>query len=487
MAAKKQQKNKRRPQYTPLEKHKRVGKTLVTPWNDYNRLTPSSWVDERLPEYLWIAILTSCVDRDLALSTLREVLKYVQSKAPQAAGKLTHTRLSLLDNTVQQDVLRIITADDRNKEVLRSLLLFDHLPARNLWKPILDPLREVDSSPLIIAVARTLNHQSQQSTDCRWFFLASLLLAGKFHTPDREMIDGIFYYPNRGDVAKIIASIRANEIGAYNITPVQSEWPNNFWRECLAKTKCYSFPVVQPIIIDPSTSVQRVKTVYEALVRHMINTLSTTTIDAKHDTVFGMALFALAILMELLRMGNSTSILARSGLRTILECYITLNYLSNKNDTSLWQSFRIYGAGQAKLSYLKLDELEKNVQYVDKDSLEALANEDMWQELLNIDLGHWNNSDLRKMSEETNTKEYYDRYYSWTSAFSHGHWGPVRDAVLETCANPLHRLHRIPRSEPRMLPDVISDTIIMVDKIIDIVSNNYPSFDLRATLPQPGR
>ena len=90
----------------------------------------------------------------------------------------------------------------------------------------------------------------------------------------------------------------------------------------------------------------------------MSNTLATTAIDPKYDTAFGIAFYCLSILNELLRLGNSTSILARSGLRTLLECFITLKYLSDKNDQSLWQSYRVYGAGQAKLSFIKLDELK---------------------------------------------------------------------------------------------------------------------------------
>jgi hypothetical protein len=47
------------------------------------------------------------------------------------------------------------------------------------------------------------------------------------------------------------------------------------------------------------------------------------------------------------------------GLRTVLECYVTLAYLMKKNDEALWRSFRVYGAGQGKLAFLKIDESEE--------------------------------------------------------------------------------------------------------------------------------
>ncbi|PFE08590.1 hypothetical protein CN307_27980 [Bacillus cereus] len=70
---------------------------------------------------------------------------------------------------------------------------------------------------------------------------------------------------------------------------------------------------------------------------------------------------------------NNTSILSRVGLRTIAECYITLAYLCHQNKEELWQTYREYGSGQAKLAFLKLDEMELKPKYVDTDTLKALA------------------------------------------------------------------------------------------------------------------
>jgi hypothetical protein len=195
-----------------------------------------------------------------------------------------------------------------------------------------------------------------------------------------------------------------------------------------------------------------------------------------------MGLYCLGLLKELLQVGSPHSISARTTLRTIAECYITLAYLAKKNDAELWQSYRVYGAGQAKLAFLKLDESAHEPSYVDVQTLEQLANEDMWQEFLNIDLGHWDNTNLRKMSVEARVKDVYDQFYDWTSTFAHGHWGAIRDTVFETCINPLHRLHRIPRQSARTLPDAIPDACQLVDKILEVISQFYPDFPHRVTI-----
>src|SRR6266403_2205131 len=81
-----------------------------------------------------------------------------------------------------------------------------------------------------------------------------------------------------------------------------------------------------------------------------------------------------------------------------------------------------------KLAFLKAQELQGDLPpFIDEDALHSIANEDTWQEYLDIDIGHWANSNLRKLAMECGSKDLYDKYYDWASAFAHSHWGAVRD------------------------------------------------------------
>ena len=122
--------------------------------------------------------------------------------------------------------------------------------------------------------------------------------------------------------------------------------------------------------------------------------------------------------------------------------------------------------------------------FIDNKALEELVNEDVWEEFLSINIGHWEKSNLRKMSEEANVKDVYDKYYSWSSTFAHGHWCAVRDSVFDTCGNPLHRLHRIPRLSSKSLPDVVPDACLLVDKSLEILSSIYPEFKHRTLITE---
>ena len=185
----------------------------------------------------------------------------------------------------------------------------------------------------------------------------------------------------------------------------------------------------------------------------------------------------LSILSEIVSVGVGTGILARLGLRTILETHISLRYLIQKNDDQLWTKWRTYGAGQAKLNALKFDELVEPPKFINTETLESIAGEDLWEEFINIELGSWSGSDLRKLSDKAGLKSSYDQFYSWSSTYSHGTWGAIREVCYHTCGNPLHRLHRYPKEST--LPDTLQDACVLVNEILGDLNVVYPTFSPR--------
>ena len=141
---------------------------------------------------------------------------------------------------------------------------------------------------------------------------------------------------------------------------------------------------------------------------------------------------------------------------------------------AMWQSYRVYGAGQAKLAFLRIQQTHGDLPlFMDEGALHSIANEDMWQEFLDIDVGHWASSNLRKLANDCGAKDVYDKYYDWSSGFIHGNWAAVRDTNFVTCHNPLHRLHRIPRVAHRSLNSVEPDAISLVNDMISILETLF--------------
>ena len=370
------------------------------------------------------------------------------------------------------------------RQVLSGLMVLDDFPGKERWGHYLGKdAPEVGWNLLMHAVARTLDHQSQESTDCRWLRVLCLMAGDKLKLPSEEMIHELVEYPNRGDQRKVRPMIRAAEIGTHIFLDSVNDWPKRFWNQCFKRTECWplSFSSIdaQPKL---DTTLTRLKEVYAALIKHQQLTVETTAIDVKHDTVFGVCLYGLALLHELIQLGVSQSISSRASLRTLCELVITLAYLIFKNDLDIWRSYRVFGAGQAKLQYLKFDIEAGDTSYVDIATLVTLANEDMWEEYLPIELGHWADSNLRKLSIDAGVKDIYDEFYAWTSTYAHGHWGAVRDGVFTTCGNPLHRLHRIALETPKKPPDIIPDACRLVDRLLSLLDQFYPNFAERVMI-----
>ncbi len=255
-------------------------------------------------------------------------------------------------------------------------------------------------------------------------------------------------------------------------------WPTAFWNESKMKTACIKAPQRQSQpSIDGTITRQAILELRASLEEHWQITYSTTAIDPKHDAVFGMAFYCLRILEEMMGIGIWNSVLGRFGLRTILEVRINLKYLLSEDDADLWKKWREYGAGQAKLNALKFDESIAPPKYIDIASIEQIASEDKQEEFLSVNLASWNGLDLRRVSEGVDLKGTYDQFYSWTSGYSHGMWGPIRESCYQICGNPLHRLHRHPQRVP--LPDTVDDAAMLVDEVIQHVDEAYPTFSRR--------
>jgi hypothetical protein len=470
---------------TPLSAHKRHGKRLNPPFVHFGlNKNLVSWTNDRLPDMVWAALLIAELGRDVALHEFREFLRFVFNH-PQKESLFngTLTGFSELPVTLKEEVIGFLCCCESSRRALAPLLLFDSLPAREVWEVKLMG-RQPDPDALFEAVRLTLFHQSQEATDCRWVRLMCAILGRRVIFPSEELLllNG---YPTKGDQMHVRPSIRAAEGAMDGGESKNAAWPRAFWNECWSKTPCMAVSSMagqakseNPQSNEMLASLIRVR---QELAKHWESSHSTTAVDARHDAVFGIAFYAVRIAHEVFLTGGTAMVLARHALRTLFELRVTLAYLLKQDSDELWRKWRAYGAGQAKLASLKLDEIgEAAPEHLDADTLRQIANEDFWEEMVPVDVGHWATADLRKLSEEVGLKSDYDRYYAWTSAFVHGQWGPIRESVFHTCLNPLHRGHRCPyENDPEELPTVTTDIQHLLNKIFSDVDRAYPPFPNR--------
>lgn len=337
------------------------------------------------------------------------------------------------------------------------------------------------------SVAEVLYHQSQAATDTRWARVLFRVATSQMHLQTHEQFLRLTEYPYFADEKEVGSFIRASEMAENPSHDYSARglWAESFWKQCLDRTPCDEYFSLSPGTPSRTTTRAQVFAVLTQVAEAARATTSTTGRDARHAATFGLCAYAIGIVVELLGIGISQGVLGRLGLRAVLEAYITLCYLAGKDDPSLWEGYRAYGQGQAKLALLKVDEFADAPAFVTSELLDQVASEDKAPEYLSINLGHWANADLRRLSDAAGVKDAYDRIYPWTSAFVHGNWASVRATTTATCGNPLHRLHTVVQPSTNALDDVLGDACDLVDAMLTTVEQLYGVALPRLTVPEP--
>ncbi|MFM4722453.1 DUF5677 domain-containing protein [Aeromonas veronii] len=483
-----------------IESHKKEGSKLIAPFNQIPNTNHISWINDRLPCMIWAGLLIKGIGRKKAIETFRNIGLHLGNLFRKIKDRHCNLPrigiygLSTLDEDLQDKFFELVFSTENAADALKPLILFNDLPLFNKWAKYLGDISDDDVvlwTVLADAVATLLDHQSQESTDCRWAYMIPIVNSGKCHLQTEMQFRMFTEYPYYEEQRMVRPFIRSTEIqlgsGVMNDDYVQGKkvWSDKFWKECKKRTECLSLePAKNSIDFDLIKTISSVREIWEHLSIHFLETDEFTHVQPKRDASFGFCFYALTVTQEGLA-SSGKLLTAKLALRMLAEIYITFKYLISVRDEKLWTIYRSYGAGQAKLTFLKLDEvLTEQPGYLKKENIEALANEDIYMDFQNIDLGNWAKTDLRTMSQIADCKNIYDAYYSWPSSYAHGQWCAVRDVVFTTCHNPLHRLHRIPRTAPRYEDGAENDLILLFNKVLDLLDDIYPSFTKRAKLVQ---
>lgn len=474
---------------TKLTDHQFTGKKLIPPLATIP-MTPSSWIDTRMPQMLWAVLLTNAFSREEVLERFENVVDVAcevsDTKDPNWRTKpliVTLAGIASLDVKDKQKLMQVIAPDEKAKEALLPMLFFDNFPDKKQWESILKKSpSKTDWNKLAEAIAGCFDHQSQKATDCRWVKALYVVKSGyiSFTANATKTPHAVLDYPthNEEELRFSRPGVRALEIGLGN---GENEWSEHFWQECFEKTGCIPRTISEDEIEKRYPSHEqlveekkKLNEINQGLTDHFWKTAKGSDRDPKHEVGFGIALYAADLATSTILLGMGRTSQGRMVLRSLVECLISLKYLSVKDDPKLWFAFQRHGMGQAKLVIQRTEEEGRDPKYLDLKNLGQIANDDIWVEFLPIDIGSWDDSDLRKRAIEVGLKDKYDDYYTWPSSFSHGQWGAIRETIYDLCGNPLHRFHRIPLLFSLNLEEANDDIYILLNEIVSLLYKMYP-------------
>lgn len=471
--------------YIPLNQRRRKGKILKSQFSEFgDDLVLSSWSNDHMLNMLWACTLTEVMNREQYLKVFRMIAKNAKRVLKNDPySSLCHNYLATLDQDTFNAIFSSILKNAEAAILVSAVTSVDSMPDIDRWRNLIpNPTNTEDHFSIMAGgIDACFDLQSQQATDVRWLKLYYKLIIDKLglEEDNRSRYKQLFLYPKFESTEELAGFIQNTEMISRNwetaSQKVKQFLSEEIWKEFFDKTECI-FPQRPELSLESTNDLfEEIREIIKKVIINFRETQKDTHVNARKDTSYGLVIYSLSLVGELVKTPFFLSPTGRIITRTIVECLINLTYLKKKDDPQLWDRYRAYGSGQAALALRKYLESGKAPEYVHIDRLEYLANEDITSELADINIGNWSGKKgIRVLAEEAGIMDIYNMHYNWTSGFTHAQWDAVRDSVFLTCLNPLHRRHTN-LVTPVPMPSVLYDCCELCNLLLDVLNDLYPN------------
>jgi len=460
--------------YTPLEKHKIIGKKIVSPLSELP-IKVIKWDRDLVPEFLWIDALAQTYAKlswHRIFSDLLDKIEISMAVDMPLLGFLSDFGRVPLDGrstilTEHKDFIVYAFAEP----IGRLLTLYPECPASWLippdWRNQTKIDYEIELNRLQKALLRLYKQNDSYCGYLRMMPSIRIIKHGKCHFKRGSKIAELLpKYPDKctEDEKAFVESFGRGIVNqflliGYERGEINAKWPQYFWRHNFDLSPCRN---------EKKTSVSGdadlEKKIFDGLInaaianakllmKYLDEVVMKIKIDLydpdKDEVVLG--LFSRFVRLCVIFFNTPelwSQDLSRILLRCLADTCITLCFLLKQNDDQLFKAFIEYGKGQEKLLMLHLQDSHPNGIGPSGETTDQLASElGGWiaPELINIDLAGWTKLTIREMAKKCGFLKIYRLVYAPTSADIHGTWTSIKNTNLTHCANPLHRFHRIPQ------------------------------------------
>ena len=480
-----------------IDEHQRRDKKLIAPLNQLP-IQPVNWHRDVLPEYLWIEFLKQSHPSSIFLELYSELCNTLRSysegnlafigfisdfgRIPQAKQEeIKSKHLDLIVSAFAQPFGKIVD-------------LYPNSPCYWLlpqdWLKNHSGSRSESIAGLSTTLERLYPSKESYCAYLRMIPLRRLLEEGKiFFTKKFEELELLPRYPeglSEADRERCESFGRAL-LGGVLPNYVDPKWAKYFWRRNfeLSPCKIYKRPISFQKILSQDFS-SKLEVICKSNVKLLTEYIEAVRSNYKFDLYTPendevvLGLFSRIIRLASLINENSflwSFDLGRILLRCLSDTVITFCYLILKNDDVLFASFVEYGRGKEKLLLLHLQDTHPKEVAPSGETPDILLDQlggGMSPAFIDINLGDWKDVSARDMAKTCGLLDIYRLIYDPTSSDIHGTWTSIKNVNLTYCANPLHRLHRVPQVEqPPFFLQPLEVTTTLVERAINFAQKHW--------------
>ena len=492
--------------YISLNKHKRKGKVLSPSYEFFENVERTAWSRDLLPEYLWMDALHKKFENLVLLhQNFNKFLdifdSFINKEDTVILGLISD--FGTIPYVNRKEILK------KNAKLIKNLfvdiigqalILYPDCPAAWL---ISDEektkYKELNNYPVNAVIDSVIRlYPGKDNEYCRELRILSLqrLLKHKkiFFSPQVDLPKLLVKYPYQltTEEKEKCERLSVLTLNMYINSPNGSikrefQWSKHFWRQNLKLSPCNTevfirnndaIEITQEFIDDLN---KYTNDNIKLLKRYLYEKLKDFEYDlydpSKDEVIIGLFARIIRLYIIFLKAPELwTRDVSNIFIRCILDSTITLKYLLKQNNSELYQKFIEYGQGKEKLQILHSQDTypdEKSAGSEDSNGLASELGSDFFIESLSINLGNWIDKNVRDMAIECNMHKEYVLFYNPTSEDVHGSWISIKKSSLMNCMNPLHRLHRIPRSYNPIDPNLFDIMANIIEDVIKTCENQY--------------
>ena len=246
-------KNKEKTPPPLLKGYKRIGKRFVPPLMQLPKNNLVSYIDDILPEVVWIGLL----NEDLGYVPAARILENLILHSVEVIDKDSPSNFAFMScyTTVSNEnkrALRERLDRDGSLETIQNgiaplTLLYDNCPISFLGPP-----KQIFSRNELVAaikqcIGRTIDKYATPGIVLNGSILLSQMVTGKLHVSSKITLpdlNSVIDSPSSDEAQRAAAFMRSFALTAYGMAELDSSWPKRFWNQSIELDSC-EFMVVE--------------------------------------------------------------------------------------------------------------------------------------------------------------------------------------------------------------------------------------------------